>query len=80
MTEQTYVHGETEVKKTGRVATKPMMGNRVLEMVEITPVNDYDGNWKKFVNPTSLLTIVDAPEAGDPPDPDNSTVCIPRST
>ncbi len=60
--EATYVHGETEVKKTGRVATKPTVGGKTLELVEITPVNDYDGNWKKFVNPNSLLTIVEAPK------------------
>ena len=57
--EQTYVHGETEVKKTGRKATKPTLGGKTLELVEITPVNSYDGDWKKFVNPNSLLTITD---------------------
>ncbi len=60
--EQTYVHGETEVKKTGRSATKPTVGGKTLELVEITPVNSYDGDWKKFVNPNSLLTIVETPK------------------
>ncbi len=54
-----FVHGETEVKKTGRKATKPMVGNKILELVEITPINEFDGTWKKFVNPNTLLTIVD---------------------
>jgi len=56
---ETFVHAETEVKKTGRKATKPMVGNKILELVEITPINEFDGTWKKFVNPNSLLTIVD---------------------
>lgn len=58
--EQTYVHGETEVKKTGRIATKPTVGGKTMELVEITPFNSYDGDWKKFVQPNSLLTIVEA--------------------
>ena len=60
--EQTYVHGETEVKKTGRIATKPTIGGKTLELVEITPFNSYDGDWKKFVQPNALLTIVEAPK------------------
>lgn len=60
--EQTYVHGETEVKKTGRIATKPTVGGKTMELVEIMPVNAYDGDWKKFVQPNSLLTIVEAPK------------------
>ena len=56
---ETFVHGETEVKKTGRKATKPLLGGKVMELVEITPVSDFDGTWKKFVNPNTLLTIVD---------------------
>lgn len=56
---ETFVHGETEVKKTGREATRPLPGGKTMTLVEITPVNDYDGTWKKFVNPNSLLTIVD---------------------
>ena len=60
--EQTFVHGETEVKKTGRIATKPTVGGKVMELVEITPFNSYDGDWKKFVQPNALLTIVEAPK------------------
>lgn len=60
--EQTYVHGETEVKKTGRIATKPTVGGKTMELVEITPFNSYDGDWKKFVQPNSLLTIVEVPK------------------
>lgn len=54
---KTFVFGETEVKKTGRTASKPLTGGKQLVYEEITPVNSYDGEWKKFVNPTMLMTI-----------------------
>lgn len=57
---ETFVHGETEVKMTGRKATRPLVGGKVMELVEITPVSEYDGDWKKFVNPNTLLTIVES--------------------
>lgn len=60
MTETTYVYGETEVKLTGREATKPLVGGKKMTLVEITPLHDYDGTWKKFVPMASLLTIVDS--------------------
>lgn len=57
-TEQTYVHGEIEVKRTGREASKDMPGGRQkMVVVEITPVNEYDGTWKKWVNPSTLFSI-----------------------
>ena len=59
--DNSFVHGETEVKKTGRQATKPLVGGKTMTLEEITPVHDFDGTWKKFVNPNTLLTIVDAP-------------------
>lgn len=54
---ETYVHGDIEVKKTGRTAEKPMPGGKKLVMVEITPANIDDGNWKKWVNPTAMFVI-----------------------
>lgn len=62
MSEQTFVHGEWEVRKTGRTATKPMPGGKQMVMCEITPVNEDDGNWKKWVNPQTLFSIVDPKE------------------
>lgn len=59
MTEKTYVQGEIEVKLTGRRAEKPGPGNRMIVLVEITPVNDYDGTWKKWANPQALFEIVE---------------------
>lgn len=58
MTSETFVSQDgIEVKKTGRIATKPGVGRKVLTMVEIEPVNEYDGLWKKWVLPTSLFHI-----------------------
>lgn len=53
----TFVLGEVEVKKTGRTASKPLPGGKVLTLVEVTPVNDYDGTWKKWANPATLMVI-----------------------
>jgi len=55
----TFVHGDIEVKKTGRIAVRDMPGGKKMELVEITPASDYDGTWKKWVNPATLFTIVD---------------------
>lgn len=60
---ETFVLGEIEVKKTGRSATKPLVGGKAMTMVEVTPVSEFDGTWKKFVNPNALLTIVETPPA-----------------
>lgn len=58
MTEETYVLGDIEVKKTGRTASKPArIGAKDVELVEVTPVNDYDGTWKKWTNPATLFII-----------------------
>lgn len=57
--EETYVLGDTEVKKTGRQAEKPgRVGTSPTVLVEVTPVNDYDGSWKKWVTPTTLFHII----------------------
>lgn len=57
MTEQTYILGDVEVKKTGRTATKPVPGGKIITLVEVTPVSDYDGTWKKWVRPDTLIHI-----------------------
>lgn len=58
---ETFVFGDIEVQKTGRSATRELPGNKKLVLVEITPVNTWDGSWKKWSNPAALLTI----EGGD---------------
>jgi hypothetical protein len=55
----TFVHGEIEVRKTGREAQKDMPGGKQkMILVEITPANEYDGSWKKWVNPQTLFAII----------------------
>ena len=58
MSNETFVMGDTEVRMTGRVAQKPAPGGKILTLVEVTPISDYDGTWKKWVNPTTLFSIV----------------------
>lgn len=61
MNEQTFVFENVEVRKTGRTATKPAIGpgKGNLVLVEVTPVSEFDGTWKRWVIPTSLFNIVD---------------------
>lgn len=56
--DETYVHTDIEVRKTGRVAEKPMPGGKKALLVEITPVHEDDGTWKKWLAPSSLFSIV----------------------
>ena len=59
MNKETYVHGEIEVKKTGRQAEKPVPGGKQkMVVVEITPADDNEGTWKKWVNPQNLFSII----------------------
>lgn len=59
MSEETFVFGEIEVKKTGRQAEKPVPGGKQkMMLVEITPADDNDGSWKKWVNPQILFSII----------------------
>jgi hypothetical protein len=55
-----YVFENIEVRKTGRVAQR-RIGNstKVQQVVEITPVSSYDGDWKKWVAPDILFSISD---------------------
>jgi hypothetical protein len=55
--QETYVLGDIEVKKTGRTATKQMGFGPPAILVEVTPVDENDGNWKKWVAPGALFTI-----------------------
>jgi len=53
----TYVLGDTEVRRTGREAVKPAPGGKKMIVVEVEPVHEYDGTWKKWVTPTSLFEV-----------------------
>ena len=55
-----WVYDGTEVKKTGREAHKvvktiPNQPGRILVLVEITPVEEFD--WKKWVSPDQLYEV-----------------------
>lgn len=57
---QTYVYDGTEVRKTGRIATresKTVPGKAVIsQLVEICPVSS-EFDWKKWVNPDHLYEV-----------------------
>lgn len=58
-----YVHNDTEVKLTGRIAEKsiPAVGRkkepRITHLYEITPVDPEVGSWKKWVRLIDLYEI-----------------------
>ncbi len=62
---KTYVYEGTEVKKTGRTATKQTkqvgasQAPKIFTLVEITPVADFD--WKKWVAEEQLFNVNEAP-------------------
>ena len=60
-TAETFVFEGSEVRKTGRTASKDIAkpNGQVLktaELVEITPVDETDG-WKKWVDPKLLFIV-----------------------
>lgn len=59
----TYVLHDTEVKLTGRKASKKGVGTKVNELVEVTPSDEDNGTWKKWVPMNTLFQI-------EPPKPE----------
>lgn len=57
-----YVLENIEVKKTGRIAVRQaaLPGKKAHELVEVTPANENDGSWTKWVTESSLYRIVDS--------------------
>lgn len=53
----TYVLNDTEVKLTGRTAKKKGIGTKINELVEVTPSDENNGNWKKWVPQSTLFEI-----------------------
>jgi len=51
---KTYVYTDTEVRLTGRTAKRKGPGGKEQELVEITPSDEDNGTWKKWV-PMSVL-------------------------
>lgn len=54
---KTYVLHDTEVKLTGRRASKKGVGTKTNELVEVTPFEEDNGNWKKWVPMNTLFEI-----------------------
>jgi len=51
-----YVYENIEVKKTGRTASRTIgTSTKIQVVVEITPTDEDDGTWKKWVNPDQLF-------------------------
>ncbi len=59
----TYVYENVEVRKTGRTAKRTLESKKEEMLVEITPQNDKDGLWHKWV-PERVLFIVQ-PSTGE---------------
>lgn len=57
---ETYVLGEHEVKLTGRKASRPGIGGKKQELVEVTPANKDDGTWLKWTPATALFKVEEA--------------------
>ncbi len=52
-----YVLNDVEVKLTGRKASKPGAGGKRQELVEVTPIDEDQGTWKKWVPRQTLFEI-----------------------
>lgn len=58
-----YVYENIEVKKTGRTASRTIgTSTKIQVVVEITPSDEDNGTWKKWVNPDQLFVIGDTAE------------------
>lgn len=55
--QKNYVYENTEVKLTGRKASKELRSNRIDELFEITPVDSIVGTWKKWVRMSELFEV-----------------------
>jgi hypothetical protein len=60
-----FVLSDLEVKLTGRKASRPMAGGKIQELVEVTPTDDSNGTWKKWV-PRATLFEIQEPNAIPP--------------
>jgi len=53
-----FVYENVEVRKTGRTASRTLQSGKAEIVVEITPKNDKDGLWHKWV-PERVLFVVE---------------------
>ena len=56
----TYIYKNTEVKCTGRSATKTKHNRTVDTLLEVTPVNtSVDGDWTQWARESDLYEVID---------------------
>lgn len=55
----TYVFENVEVKKTGRTADRKLPSGKIDKLLEITPVDENIGKWKKWVRDAELFEVKD---------------------
>lgn len=54
---QRYVYDNVEVVKTSRTAKKALRSGKVDELFEVTPVEAFDGTWRKWVREGELFEV-----------------------
>ena len=54
---KTFVYNNVEVTRTGRTAEKKLGSGRVDKLFEITPIDKFDGTWKKWVRDAELFDV-----------------------
>lgn len=57
----TYVFDNVEVRKTSRVAYNTLRSGKVDILIEVTPVDQIVGSWKRWVKEETLFTVQPAP-------------------
>ena len=51
-----YVFENIEVQNTGKIATKKLASGRIDKLLEVTPVDEFNSKWKKWVSEENLST------------------------
>lgn len=54
---QTYIFNNTEVKKTGRVASRKLSSGKVVTTIEVTPAHSIEGSWTKWTDEKELYVV-----------------------
>lgn len=55
--EATYVFDNTEIYMTGRKAERKLSSGKLDKLVEITPLHQSSGQWRKWVKESDLYEI-----------------------
>lgn len=57
-TNKSYVYENTEVRVTGRQSTRQLPSGKLDILVEVTPLDNINGSWKKWIMPNQLYTVI----------------------